>query len=113
VAPEGGSCPGDDSYCCPGLTCTPEDNTCCRSEHVCFKVCCLHGTLCTTDQATGLKACCASGKSCNGVCCQRADDVCTPGDLECCRPENVCTRSCCSRPDEFCDGLNCVPIIGP
>jgi hypothetical protein len=48
------------------------------------------------------------------VCCRRADDICTIGDLECCRPENVCHKSCCSRLDERCDGLNCVPIvIGP
>jgi hypothetical protein len=106
LTPEGGSCPGDASNCCPGMICTPSDNTCCRSEHVCFKLCCLNGTLCTDENI-----CCASGHSCFGTCCQRADDVCTPGDEECCRPENVCLRSCCSRPDEFCDGLNCVPIV--
>jgi hypothetical protein len=108
LTPEGGTCPGDASNCCPGLICTPFDNTCCRPEHVCFKLCCLDGTICTDENV-----CCASGNSCEGVCCRRADDICTPHDGQCCRPENDCFGSCCSPLNERCEGFNCVPIIGP
>jgi hypothetical protein len=114
LVPEGGTCAsGNNSQCCTGLTCTPGDLTCCRTENTCGRFCCASGTRCTTDSYTSEQVCCASGNSCNRVCCPRASDICTIGDLECCRPENVCNRSCCSR-DERCDGLNCQPIvIGP
>ena len=114
LVPEGGTCAsGNDSECCTGLTCTPNDLTCCRQEKICFKTCCAEGERCTTDSHTGEQVCCASGNSCNRVCCPRTNDICTPSDLECCRRENVCHKSCCGG-DERCDGLNCQPIVvGP
>jgi hypothetical protein len=116
LVPEGGTCTsGLDSECCTGLTCTPNDLTCCRPEKICFKTCCAETERCTNDGLTGGQICCPSGKSCNGVCCRRSTDICTPGDLECCRSENVCFRSCCGS-DEFCNKstFNCEPIvIGP
>jgi hypothetical protein len=99
-----------------GRTCRDDGNPCtrdiCDGQGNCIHPKLPNGTSCGANQVCFNRVCCTQGDptccpTCNGACCLRTDDICTPNDLQCCPPKQVCHKSCCAEGERCSDELVC------